>query len=115
MSKRPCLEPGCPTLTDRTRCPQHTRARDAARGRRQDRGYDTAYDQQHRAWQRRLDAGEVVMCWRCDELGKPHAVDPRPGHWHLGHDLVDRSIIRGPQCPASNLDDAARGTTDVGG
>lgn len=55
------------------------------------------------------------MCWRCDELGKPHAVDPRPGHWHLGHDLVDRSIIRGPQCPASNLDDAARGTTDVGG
>lgn len=28
---RPCLEPGCPTLTDRTRCTAHERDRDRRR------------------------------------------------------------------------------------
>ena len=31
---RPCLEPGCPTLTPRTRCPRHERARQAGAQRR---------------------------------------------------------------------------------
>jgi hypothetical protein len=96
-----CAEPGCPTLTDRTRCTDHTRARDRARGTRQERGYDAAYDRLKRAYQRRMDAGEVFVCWRCVELDKPHDVDPND--WHLGHDNADRSVIRGPQCPASNL------------
>lgn len=109
MTRRVCLEPGCPTITTGTRCTKHTREKDAARGRRQDRGYDTAYDREHRELQRRMDAGDTFACWRCTELGQPHLVDTRPGHWHLGHDLVDRTILRGPQCPASNLADAARG------
>lgn len=47
-----------------------------------------------------MDAGERFVCWRCVELGKPHYVDPRD--WTLGHDDNDRSIIRGPECPAGN-------------
>lgn len=101
-----CAEPGCAEFTDATRCISHARQRDAARGRRQARGYDTAYDRLRRHWQSRLDAGELVLCWRCDEHGRPHFVDP--ADWHLGHDNDDRSIIRGPQCPTSNLEDAGR-------
>lgn len=48
-----------------------------------------------------MDKGERVMCWRCAQLGRPHLVDPK--RWHLGHDNADRSVIRGPQCPESNL------------
>jgi hypothetical protein len=104
MAKRPCLEPGCPVLVDAGRCTKHRRALDRARGTRQERGYDAAYDQVHREYQARMDAGEVFICWRCPEIGRPsHPVDPRPGRWHLGHSNDDRSVIRGPQCPASNL------------
>ena len=80
----------------------HTRARDKARGRRQARGYDAAYDAKRRGIQILMDAGVTYWCWRCPELGKPaHRVDPKA--WHLGHSNEDRSVIRGPQCPASNL------------
>lgn len=48
-----------------------------------------------------MDAGEVFICWRCAERGQPHAVDPT--NWHLGHDDLDRSVYRGPECPAGNL------------
>ena len=103
MTKRNCAEPGCPELVQSGRCVRHRRARDRARGSRQERGYDAAYDRVHRAYQRRMDAGETFVCWRCAELGRPHDVDPRPGHWHLGHDDTDRSVLRGPECPAGNL------------
>lgn len=50
-----------------------------------------------------MDAGETFECWRCPEMGRePHTVDPT--RWHLGHSNEDRSVIRGPQCPESNLD-----------
>lgn len=101
---RICAEPGCPELTKTTRCVTHTRARDAARGRRQARGYDRDYDRARRSYQRRMDAGERFTCWRCAELGQPHLVDP--DRWHLGHAIGDRATIRGPQCPASNPPDA---------
>lgn len=101
MTMRPCIEDGCPTLTDRTRCGPCTKSRDLARGTRQARGYDADYDAQRRAYQARMDAGQVYVCWRCVELGKPpHDVNPHD--WHLGHSK-DRLTIRGPQCPASNL------------
>ena len=90
------------------RCPGCERAHDQARGTRQQRGYDAAYDRAHRAYQRRMDAGERFTCWRCAELGKPHLVDPRPGRWHLGHDDHDRRVIRGPECPAGNLATSGR-------
>lgn len=104
MTVHVCIEDGCPKLTRKTRCSEHERAKDKARGTRQQRGYDAEYDAAHRDYQRRMDAGERFDCWRCPELGRPaHIVDPRPGHWHLGHSNTDRSVIRGPQCPASNL------------
>jgi 5-methylcytosine-specific restriction endonuclease McrA len=43
MPRRPCLQ--CGTLTPGTRCPYCTRDRDRARGSRQQRGYDRAYEQ----------------------------------------------------------------------
>lgn len=101
MTLRVCSEPDCPILVTQGRCERHRRAKDRARGTRQQRGYDAAYDAARRAYQRRMDAGEVFACWRCVELGEPHEVDP--DHWHLGHDNDDRSVIRGPQCPESNL------------
>jgi hypothetical protein len=100
MTMRVCLEPGCPTLTRNTRCDIHTRAKDKARGTRQRRGYDAAHDALRAHWQRRMNAGEPVTCWRCAELGKPHLVDPTD--WHLGHDDHDRGKYRGPECPAGN-------------
>lgn len=108
-----CAEGGCPKLTSNTRCPEHTRSKDRARGTRQQRGYDADYDATRRAYQQRMDDGEVFMCWRCPELGRPpHLVDPTD--WHLGHDNDDRSIIRGPQCSWSNLRDAAYSTSRIG-
>jgi 5-methylcytosine-specific restriction endonuclease McrA len=100
-AKRVCLD--CPTrISSGSRCARCTRERDRARGTRQQRGYDAAYDATRRELQQRMDAGEVFMCWRCPELGRPaHPVDP--SDWHLGHDNLDRSVLRGPQCPATNL------------
>lgn len=109
MAKRVCSTPGCPTLVTSGRCAPCSSEYERARGTRQERGYDAAYDRAHRAYQRRMDAGEVFLCWRCPELGRAaHLVDPRPGRWHLGHDNRDRTIIRGPQCPDSNLNTASQ-------
>lgn len=98
--KRPCIETGCPVLTRKTRCDEHERAKDKARGRRQERGLGADHVRLRTEWQRRMDAGEVVTCWRCLELGKPHAVDPQS--WDLGHDDHDRSKYRGPECVSGN-------------
>lgn len=39
MGMRVCIEPGCPTLTKATRCTDHARAKDKARGTTAERGY----------------------------------------------------------------------------
>ena len=44
--------------------------------------------------------GERFICWRCAERGKPHEVDPSA--YDLGHDDLDRSVYRGPECVAGN-------------
>lgn len=110
MTKRVCRD--CPTLipagTRTGRCPSCERSHDATRGRRQARGYDAEYDATRRDWQRRLDAGAKVWCWRCDELGRPHLVNPR--HWALGHCDVDRGVLHGPECPEGNNAVAGRTT-----
>ena len=103
---RVCLEPGCPALTRSTRCRDHERAKDKARGTRQERGYGAEHDALRAEWQRRMDAGERVPCWRCALKGTPHDVDPTD--WHLGHDDHDRSVYRGPECPAGNLGAVSR-------
>lgn len=103
MARKVCAEPGCPTLTDTTRCTEHTRARDKARGSRQARGYDAAHDKLRTQWQARIDRGDDVRCWRpgCGVRLTGRA-------WHLGHDDHDRSVYRGPECIACNLSAAGR-------
>ena len=97
-----CAEPGCPVILPKPgRCALHRKARDAERGRRQTRGYDAAFDQTRRAYQVRMDTGELFRCWRCHGL-----IDPTD--WHLGHDDHDRTVIRGPEHPGCNLAVARR-------
>lgn len=98
---RVCLEPGCPELTKSARCVAHTRAKDRARGTRQERGYGADHDHLRADYQRRMNRGERFACWRCGE-------DIDPEHWHLGHDDHDRSIYRGPECPPCNLATSGR-------
>ena len=90
-----CIEADCPTLTNTTRCTTCERAKDKARGTRQQRGYDAAHDRLRAACQRRMDEGETFDCLRCT---KP--IDP--SYWRLGHDDHDRSIYRGPECVPCN-------------
>lgn len=106
MSRRVCCEPGCPTLTDKSRCERHRRERERARGTRQERGYDAEHDRQRAAWQLQLDQGKAIWCWRCLEHGRRTRIDP--ANWHLGHDDLDRSKHRGPECPPCNLATAGR-------
>lgn len=91
---RVCAEPDCPTLGTTTRCTHHTRVVDKARGTRQQRGYDAAYDEARRKWKPQVEAGLIdchaptcLMPIRRILLGAP---------WDLGHD-DDRRIIRGPE------------------
>lgn len=113
MSKRVCSRPGCPTLVDAGarggRCPRCEREHDRARGTRQQRGYDTAYDRALRDWERRLAEGERVLCWRCLEDGVTTVIDgSNRDSWDLGHDDQDRSVIRGPECRGPNRATSAR-------
>jgi hypothetical protein len=98
VAKRVCIQSGCGTLIDagRSRCDNHARDRDKARGTRQQRGYDATHDSLRASWQRRLDGGLRVHCWRCARL-----IDP--SSWHLGHCDDDRSRYHGPECPSCNL------------
>ncbi len=99
MSIRPCLEPGCPTLTNATRCKAHTRAKDRERGTRQQRGYDADYDARRKQDTRALANGVVLTCWRCNNVVMPH-------NYSLGHCDDDRTIIHGAehltQCNLAN-------------
>lgn len=92
-----CSEPGCPELTQTTRCPAHTRAREQRRGTRQQRGYDRAYDLARLRWEPKVAAGDLA-CWSCGTRISP--LEP----WDLGHCDNDRSIIHGPQHRAHNRD-----------
>ena len=101
--RRVCLD--CPAIILATaykgRCQGCNRKADQARGTRAERGYDAQYVAIKRAWQRRIDAGEVVHCWRCTTariVGRD---------WHLGHS-DDRAQIMGPECPPCNLRAAGR-------
>ena len=109
MAKRPCAEPGCPILVDTTRCPEHTRARDTARGTRQWRGYDATHEALRETYARRIRAGETVHCTNphCLLPGQPitltHGADDA---LHLEHN-TDRTH-RGPGHALCNLSEAGR-------
>lgn len=107
MAKKVCSYPGCPALVSpsayRGLCDEHRKQRDRERGSAADRGYDAEHRAARRAWQQRIDAGRVVICWRpgCDTRIAGTA-------WHLGHDDRDRSVTRGPECVGCNLSAAGR-------
>ena len=96
-----CAEPGCPELTNTTRCTTHTREKDKARGTRQERGYDAAHEAERKRWEPIVATGGVT-CWRCLT-----PIDPDQP-WDLGHDDHDRTIYRGPECLRCNRATAAR-------
>ena len=82
-----CLEPGCPTLTERTRCTEHERAKDKARGTSTERGYDYAFE-------KAKCEPEYVNANRCAECGEPFTEDnPKTG----GHSIAIRNGGRGSQ------------------
>ncbi|GAB7004392.1 hypothetical protein JCM18899A_18650 [Nocardioides sp. AN3] len=94
-----CIEHGCYELTNTTRCEDHTRVRDRARGTRQQRGYDADYDRQRKRIAQAMSNGQVFTCWRCGDVVFPHQLS-------LGHCDDDRSVIHGAehleQCNLAN-------------
>lgn len=98
----PCPERGCttPVPAGTSRCPEHTRALDRARGTTRQRGYGA----EHRALRRALApivAQGLATCWRC---GLPIAPSDA---WHLGH-AEDRAITMGAEHASCNLSAAGR-------
>ena len=96
MSKRVCAEADCPVLIDGPgRCVTHTRAKDKARGSRQQRGYDARHDAERKRWAKVI-ARVPVPCARC---GQPITAGMA---WHLDH-TDDRAGYLGPSCAPCNL------------
>ena len=86
-------------MTHRFRTTQPT----AADARRRREYASPRHRQTRAAWQKRIDRGEPIWCWRCRK------VRITPGmKWHLGHDDQDRTIYRGPECVPCNLTAAAK-------
>lgn len=77
------------------------RTYEKSRGTKTQRGYGPQFQSERKVWRRMVDTGEVA-CWRCLKPILPGA------DFHLGHDDNDRSIIRGPECPACNLSAAGK-------
>jgi hypothetical protein len=99
---RVCSTIGCPVLLPAAgRCPEHERAHDKARGSKAARGYGPNFQRERRVWIARIARGGVA-CVRCD--APITSTDP----FHLDHDDVDRTIIRGPACPHCNLSAAGK-------
>lgn len=79
----------------------HRKKQDAAARARQAEYRSPAYKQARQAVKSQVEAG-TAHCWR------PTCQRPLiPGHWHLGHDDHDRSIIRGGECSSCNVKAAA--------
>jgi hypothetical protein len=99
-----CSIPGCPTLVRKAgKCSEHRAQAERERGSRQQRGYDSEHERIRASWQRILDSGKPITCWR-PGCGKP--IDP--SNWHLGHDDHDRTKYRGPECVPCNTATASR-------
>lgn len=67
------------------------------------RGYGHRHQQLRAGWQRRIDAGEIITCWRpaCDN--RITGTD-----WDLGHDDDDRTKYHGPECIHCNRSAAGK-------
>lgn len=106
MSLRRCRGSFCPNLVPAGvrdgRCDGCRRTADRARGSRADRGYGAEHVRAAKSWRAKVDAGELVLCWRCEQPILTGA------DLHLGHDDADRSITRGPEHQLCNLSAAGR-------
>jgi 5-methylcytosine-specific restriction endonuclease McrA len=98
---RPCLVPGCGRLTTRTRCLEHRRAWERARGTRQERGYGADYQRARR---------ELVACAElCAWCGRPASpADPMTAD-HLVP-LSEGGGIEGNLVPAHRSCNSRRAT-----
>lgn len=85
---RPCLEPRCPTLTDKARCPPHSRTKEQQRY-----NADTRKWYYTKAWQtlRLLVLSEEPVCMECyvqPSTAVDHVVPHRGIHglfWNRGN------------------------------
>lgn len=97
---RACAEPGCPILTDTTRCATHQRARDRARGTTTARGYGSP----HRKLRTELIPAAIgTPCHLC---GQPI----RPGQDVALDHTEDRTGYRGIVHLTCNAADGGRRT-----
>lgn len=74
--------------------------------------YDAKYKATRAHWKRRIDAGETVPCWRCDQPIDKHTP------WDLGHNGPE---VMGPEhrhrthdCPGNRSEGATRGNQTRG-
>lgn len=89
--KRRCIEPDCPQLTTRTRCPTHQQTHML------NRGYDSTYKQAHREARRELAPQVAPGTYPCTRCGQP--IDPttawdadrRPDGYSAAHASCNRS------------------------
>lgn len=95
-----CIVPGCPVLTQSTRCPEHTRERDRVRGSSTARGYGARHRSERELWAPLVASG-AVRCARCRERINPG--DP----WDYDH-RDDRSGYLGPSHASCNRATAGR-------
>ena len=96
MGLRVCAVPGCPRLQPETKCAEHRREAERARGTRQARGYDAAFERAKRT-------PEYVNATHCANCGQPFTRDnPKTG----GHSVALRDGGKGseilPHCRRCN-------------
>lgn len=97
-----CSVPNCPKLIPRTesKCPEHAKEADHARGTTTQRGYGAPHQALRRAWQARI-AQHPITCTRC---GKRITANDE---WHLDHE-DDRTSYRGPSHAKCNTSAGGR-------
>lgn len=72
---RSCLEPGCPELVERGRCPKHSRAVEQRRGSQRERGYNRSWEKASRQFKNQFPlcgmrpGGRLPVMSRCHEQG----------------------------------------------
>ena len=102
MTLTVCAERGCPEPVHTGRCERHRRARDRARGTRQQRGYDSEHDRLRAEWAPIVAAGGVRCASpRCGRIISPDE------DWDLGH-TADRRGYRGPEHAQCNRSEGGR-------
>lgn len=96
MTVRVCIEPECPVLTRNTRCREHERAKDKARGSSTERGYGYAHQQDRAAWAPLVATG-TVRCRRRDQCTASNLFIQPNEAWDLGHPDAECDAPKAPE------------------